>query len=285
MYTLIEISVDCALGTDCSGSPSSTPTSGTSSSSASPSPPTSPTTTTTPTSPATPSPLPSGWILASACAQDSSSRVLVNDVTTILSDNTPSACAAHCYAANYYYAGVEYGDECHCGTGIVSGADTPLDPSQCSMACAGDVLETCGGSWAIQLYQYQGQAPTETLPKGWVPVTPCAVDTAERDINGDLVTTLSNNTPVTCIEYCAAAGFDYAGVEYGDECHCGTGTTIRQIAPASDCSMPCAGDAALTCGGPWRIQIYSSRSLRIPCRDEWWQDNVVVLVLCLFARE
>ncbi|GJE88413.1 WSC-domain-containing protein [Phanerochaete sordida] len=228
----------CGLGTDCSGSPSA-PSSTTTSSS-------------TPT-PTPPPPLPDGWTLASACAQDSSSRILSSDVSANLPNNTPNNCIAHCQALGYVYAGVEYGNQCRCGTGF-SAAPSPIDPSNCHKACSGDAQQTCGGSYAIQLYQ--GPAVTEPLPAGWTVAAACAVDNASRVIVKDKVTILPNNTPATCIQHCISAGSTYAGVEYGDECHCGTGYAEDAGAPTTDCSKSCPGNPALTCGGSWRIQIY-----------------------------
>lgn len=106
--------------------------------------------------------------------------------------------------------------------------------------------------------RHRGRATSETLPDGWALVRYCAVDEANRVIIDDHAAILSDNTPVTCVNYCIQSGFDYAGVEYGDECHCGTGYTGGARAPTADCNMPCAGDPSLTCGGSWRIQIYSS---------------------------
>ncbi|GJE88412.1 WSC-domain-containing protein [Phanerochaete sordida] len=213
------------------------------------------TTTSTSPTPTPPPPLPSGWTVKSACAQDGASRILSNDVGTTLSNNTPNNCIAYCTAKGYDFAGVEYGSECHCGTGTANDP-SPLDPSSCGNPCAGDAGQTCGGSWAIQIYQ--NPAVPETLPDGWALVRYCAVDEANRVIIDDQVTILPNNTPATCVEYCDAAEFDYAGVEYGDECHCGTGYTGGARAPTTDCNMPCSGNPSLTCGAGWRIQIYSS---------------------------
>jgi hypothetical protein len=45
-----------------------------------------------------------------------------------------------------------------------------------------------------------------------------------------------------------------AGVEYGDECLCGTmyrNNTAPPSIPASNCSFPCTGASALTCGGSY----------------------------------
>jgi hypothetical protein len=71
------------------------------------------------------------------------------------------------------------------------------------------------------------------------------------------VATLANNTPAACAAHCAASQMFYAGVEYGSECHCGTGyaTTGVQDANVWDCRMPCAGDGSQVCGAGWRIML------------------------------
>lgn len=68
------------------------------------------------------------------CAVDDGSRVLANAQVTQLANNSPAVCAAHCAAGGYRYAGVEYGNECQCGTGYRNGV-----PPQAV------------GSWGMQL--------------------------------------------------------------------------------------------------------------------------------------
>ncbi|TFK94927.1 WSC-domain-containing protein [Polyporus arcularius HHB13444] len=104
------------------------------------------------------------------------------------------------------------------------------------------------------------------IPLNWTPVLPCASDTPARVLTNVRTHTLANNTPAACIALCDASpgAYTYAGVEYADECHCGTGLAPSpppQAAPAAECDMPCMGDADLSCGGPWRIQIYKSPAL------------------------
>ncbi|KAI0338955.1 WSC-domain-containing protein [Trametopsis cervina] len=226
----------CALGTNC-GNPTAPP----------------------PPPPAVPAPIPDGWSTASSCASDNPSRIISNDVITNLADNTPATCIAHCSASGYAVAGVENGNECHCGTGFVSGAPQGVSSVGCSTRCSGNGSYTCGGAWVIQVYT--GPSPAETYPAGWSVAEACAVDNASRVIANDVTMILDNNTPGACMEFCQAAGYTIAGVEYGDECHCGTGYTgevTPAAAPASECNISCTGYPALTCGGGWRLQIYSS---------------------------
>jgi hypothetical protein len=72
---------------------------------------------------------------------------------------------------------------------------------------------------------------------------------------------LADNTPLTCTTKCTARGFSLAGVEYGDECFCANSYTNMvppTLAPNSECKKPCTGDKNQTCGGGFRMQVYSS---------------------------
>ncbi|KAI0094437.1 hypothetical protein BDY19DRAFT_19154 [Irpex rosettiformis] len=100
---------------------------------------------------------------------------------------------------------------------------------------------------------------SEQLPLNWTVAVPCAIDNANRVIENTVVTYLPTTTPSSCVAQCAAQGFTFAGVEFSDECYCGTGYTDGMLPPEADvseCNMPCAGDVDATCGGSWRMQVY-----------------------------
>ncbi|EKM51991.1 uncharacterized protein PHACADRAFT_262441, partial [Phanerochaete carnosa HHB-10118-sp] len=89
-----------------------------------------------------------------SCAVDNPQRVLANPVVSYLQNNSPYECAALCGNQDYSYAGVEYGDECYCGTGYVDGVMPPTaNLSDCSMLCSGGYYWYCGGSWRMQVYK------------------------------------------------------------------------------------------------------------------------------------
>lgn len=103
---------------------------------------------------------------------------------------------------------------------------------------------------------------SDGLPEGWSVKMACAIDNANRVLSDVTVTYLPTTTPESCAASCAAKGFTFAGVEYSDECYCGTGFLDGVAPPAAsigDCDFPCAGDATQMCGGSWRIQLYSSQ--------------------------
>ena len=94
------------------------------------------------------------------------------------------------------------------------------------------------------------------IPLGWTTVYPCAVDVPSRVLANVVTTQYTDNTPASCIERCDAANYTYAGVEYSNECHCGTGLVgTPKAAPTTECNMACTGDSSLSCGGSFRIQV------------------------------
>lgn len=79
--------------------------------------------------------------------------------------NTVEACAAAC--SKYTYFGVEYGSECYCGNAFNAGsvlATGASDPSSngCSMTCAGNSTEYCGGANRLNAYQLNATAASST---------------------------------------------------------------------------------------------------------------------------
>lgn len=64
----------------------------------------------------------------------------------------------------------------------------------------------------------------------------------------------SSMTVESCAAFCSR--YQYFGVEYGDECYCSNTNQGAPTAPDSDCSSPCAGNSAETCGAGNRIEVY-----------------------------
>ena len=86
---------------------------------------------------------------------DGKTRLLVNDYMSSSSTMTHQLCVEQCAAAGLPYAGVEYAQECHCGTGINPHATkVHLPDSKCNSTCTGDDTEKCGGTDAITLLNF-----------------------------------------------------------------------------------------------------------------------------------
>ncbi|GAB1735597.1 hypothetical protein NU219Hw_g4173t1 [Hortaea werneckii] len=73
-------------------------------------------------------------------------------------------------------------------------------------------------------------------------------------------TPLQNLTLERCATFCD--DFPYFGVEYAQECYCGSQLLNNAIQQdPSSCSAPCAGDETQNCGGYNRISVYRNRNV------------------------
>ncbi|CAM9197516.1 unnamed protein product, partial [Ectocarpus sp. 8 AP-2014] len=53
-------------------------------------------------------------------------------------------------------------------------------------------------------------------------------------------------------------GYAYYGLQYSEECFCGTADEDYTIYGESDnCVSSCTGDASSTCGGAWAMDVYA----------------------------
>jgi len=97
------------------------------------------------------------------CYQDHSARILSQGPFTN-SAQTVEKCLATCLAQKFLYAGVEFGVQCFCSNSIGSGAVKAAE-TDCSMSCAGNKGEKCGGGWRINVYQALQPTPSSTCRK------------------------------------------------------------------------------------------------------------------------
>ncbi|KZT55639.1 WSC-domain-containing protein, partial [Calocera cornea HHB12733] len=173
-------------------------------------------------------------------------------------------CESWCQTRGYSVAGVKNGDQCFCDNAIRNN-NAPAPTSSCTLACAGNNNEICGGGHFLNIYQYVATGATSTTTTtsaspsstGWANLG-CRVDSDSRALTGPMQQ-VSTNTVESCEQFCSSQGYIYAGVEYGSQCFCGNtlangagGTTA-----SSDCNMACAGNSAETCGGSYRLNLYS----------------------------
>ncbi|OHF01835.1 WSC domain-containing protein [Colletotrichum orchidophilum] len=237
--------------------------------------------TTTPT----PNPDPSGpevnpgvgqYVSEGCYTEPADTRALPNLVTT--TGKTVALCIETCAASRYTYIGLEYGGECWCGNTLATGS-VPADAADCSMPCADNSTEYCGGSSRLNLYKLDGTLPepTNAVPTGATTTTSAAPTSTAPPANervgdwlfqgcyteGTGVRALSSRTYANdsmTLESCGAfcEGLAYFGTEYGRECWCGDefGTGSALAANQKDCSFPCAGDSTQFCGAGDRLQVY-----------------------------
>lgn len=130
------------------------------------------------------------------------------------------------------------------------------------MACPGDALVACGGGNRISLYGTSATAPTVT-PYPHAPVTAyqdegCWTETAGvRALDGPMGFSATAMTVAECGDYCLNSGYLWFGLEYAQECYCGSALSVNStsVLPA-ECNMACSGNVAETCGGSNRLSVY-----------------------------
>ena len=103
------------------------------------------------------------------CAVDSYSRVLSEYSMLNVQDMTVDKCLSACESRSYTYAGLEYGEECHCGNSVAK--KTKFSQGSCGMGCTGDQSKTCGGDWGLDVYQLLLAGKTSTTSKAGPPAS------------------------------------------------------------------------------------------------------------------
>ncbi|KAK3375012.1 WSC domain-containing protein [Podospora didyma] len=205
----------------------------------------------------------------SGCFQDTGSPHALTFRSNLDSQSmTIETCVAECKGNGYRYAGLEYYGVCFCGQ-TVSG--TQLSEDKCNYPCTGNNTQTCGGSDIISVYQDPTYSPiSEVTLEDYAPLG-CWTDNSNL---GKALTyrqdQVASGTLTTegCLQACKDGGFPFAGTEYGGECYCGVVIgNDTYSAPSTDCSMPCNGNSAQTCGGPARLNLYVADELQSlqPC--------------------
>jgi len=156
-------------------------------------------------------------------------------------------------------AGLEYGAQCFCGNALTGYATQTVD-SGCGMTCPGNSSQICGDGNRLSVYS-NGQANQLAIPGspevvGSYNAALCHTEaTSGRALSATGYTDSNNMTLENCAAFCN--GYQYFGIEYGQECYCGSYLNAGSVvAPDTDCSMLCTGSFAEVCGGPNRLNIY-----------------------------
>ncbi|CAN0028361.1 unnamed protein product, partial [Pylaiella littoralis] len=116
----------------------------------------------------------------------------------------------------YTYFGTEYGNECFCTDNV----GELTDPGACTMPCANNEEEICGGPYALSVYKID-----------YVSIG-CRTDEGGGDrIMGDAVESSSGMTADVCYELCYDfdPSFTHFGTQYGVQCYCATDPDLESI--------------------------------------------------------
>ena len=129
-------------------------------------------------------------------------------------------------------------------------------------AAPGNTNEICGGGYALSLYTYGGGVVTQPgYPPGWSTTTKCVSDYTQRrrylectspshtpslipphDVCTDFAASSSTMTSESCVTMCDAAGYNYAGTENANECHCSNDPDPFNGGDPATCDMACVGE-------------------------------------------
>ncbi|KAF1969272.1 heme peroxidase [Bimuria novae-zelandiae CBS 107.79] len=236
-----------SISAPASASSTESTSSSISSSSSNPEPPSSTASTST-----TPSPTGSADYAFEGCYYDPVNPRALTGKNDYNDEMTIDLCATSC--SQFHYFGVEYGRECYCGNELNS-LSTSQSLTDCAMPCGGSSTRICGGPQRISLYtNSKYSAPVEPSMPGYE-YKGCYSEGS----NTRALLTKSFNAPDMTVEQCASlcTGIPYFGVEYSQECYCGTTLQSGSVPqPASDCNMLCAGNKTQYCGGPNRLSLY-----------------------------
>lgn len=100
-------------------------------------------------------------------------------------------------------------------------------------------------------------SPKTPLPSGWHELG-CVAEGPKGRAFTSTSTTNDAMTKAVCANFCSAAGFPYAGVEFGRECYCGksfSNGAVNNTVAWSDCSSTCSGNSMLFSLSPKRSQL------------------------------
>ncbi|EMC92658.1 hypothetical protein BAUCODRAFT_114446 [Baudoinia panamericana UAMH 10762] len=218
-------------------------------------------------SPASNASLPGNWTYV-GCWDDNvngNGRTLAGSSYADATNMNASACVSFCQGRGYVYAGTEYTDECYCGDALVSTASRQSD-SSCSMGCAYNVSEACGGGNLLTVYYANEPTPQGPFvnpgPPGWTSFG-CWTDGGIRSLSHSTQVEggSSNMTVDACTAACASAGYTLAGVEYADECYCDDFlSSSASNTSLTDCNMLCAANSSEFCGAGNRLNLYAAGS-------------------------
>ncbi|KAI0880342.1 WSC-domain-containing protein [Annulohypoxylon maeteangense] len=197
--------------------------------------------------------------------ETSGSRALSGASTSNTTAMTNEMCASYCQDKGFSLAGTEYSQECYCGNTITS--TIIADDDECNMKCKGDVLEVCGGSsklsvWNITQSSKSAKASTSVLTtaNGTATYLGCYTDSGSDGRTLSKASYTSDSMTVeSCASYCQAKNYALFGVEYSGECYCGNAAkNSSTVSTEADCNMACKGNSSQICGGSSRMSIWNN---------------------------
>ena len=175
---------------------------------------------------------------------------------------TIESCQSFCSTTgnnDFNLVGLEYGQECYCGSGLQNYA--AVGKQGCSEPCAGNASEICGNANLLSLYNLTTYQPPETVAQvGFYVELGCYNEVQNgRLLSGPSYSNATGMTVESCVQFCQAQSpmMELAGVEYAQECYCaGSLPSSAAVASKASCSMVCSGNRKEFCGGSSVLNVY-----------------------------
>ena len=97
-----------------------------------------------------------------SCYVDTSARILGSE-NVAFGPITLEYCAQLCANKTFRLAGTEDGSECYCGDKL--NIDKPKVSTHCESKCNGNTSQSCGGDWAISIFEVKCSGAPEPPPR------------------------------------------------------------------------------------------------------------------------
>lgn len=151
-----------------------------------------------------------GWL---GCYTNPSSSTALSDYSFTDNTMTPQLCQTGCrQVGNYKFSGVQ-GSTCNCGN---SNNGVVQPPSSCQTNCPGAANQTCGGTYALSIFNSTTANSTSTVVvsgkgSGW---TGCYKEASGYRALSGYTYSANTMTSALCRKACSLRGYSIAGVEY-----------------------------------------------------------------------
>ncbi|KAJ7853857.1 WSC domain-containing protein [Mycena leptocephala] len=202
------------------------------------------------------------WTLQGCYTDTSASRALAGASYVNASAMTVESCIAFCSAGGFSLAGVEFGDECYCDHALQSSA-TLANAGNCNTPCSGNSTELCGAGNFVDVYWNGAPIPVVPQQVGTWKYDGCFSDSTTSRVLPNRQIISGGVTVESCTSACKTNGFAVAGLEFGQECWCGSSLPTSSLLSDSDCSTACTANTTEFCGGASKLTVYQDTTGQI----------------------
>ncbi|KAJ7246532.1 WSC domain-containing protein [Mycena haematopus] len=184
---------------------------------------------------------------------------------------TVESCIAFCSAGGFSLAGVEFGSQCYCDYALQS-TGALSSPTNCNQACSGNSTELCGAGNFIDVYWNGTPPPIIPQQVGTWKYLGCFSDSVSSRQLPNQQTISGGATVESCTAACKASGFSLAGLEFGQECWCGSAPPTSSLLSDNNCATACVANTTEFCGGSNKLMVYENPTGQV-CFESTLPDN------------